>query len=138
MRWIILLGLLVLSGCVSNSAPPAEPRDTLRLSEGGGVWVQVNLMPPVNSRTLVFEVSLDTHTVPLEGYNLEEIATFRNSEGAVIREGFTWKPEGESSHHRRGFLYLESATPLITSKTKYIVLEFEAIAGVKRSFRWEV
>lgn len=88
---------------------------------------------------LAFQVFLNTHSVPLLKYDLTKITTFKNSEGLVVKSGISWEAEGNSDHHRSGYLRVKApaGTPLITPQTQYFTLEFSGIAGVDRTLRWE-
>lgn len=93
-----------------------------------------------NKEELVFKVALNTHSVDLSGYKIDQLAAFKNSEGLAVKEGFVWIPESDSSHHRSGYLKLpaktKGGTPLISENTEYIILEIRGIE-TDREFRWE-
>lgn len=145
--------LLLLVGCVSPQATaPREQasqattglseEDLIRTSTGRAVTLDVAFLSPLqkNENELVFKVYLNTHSVDLSGFNVDRLATFRNSEGLEIEEGFTWVSERDSSHHRSGYLKIPSKTregaSLITGKTDYIILEVKGIE-VPRTFKWD-
>lgn len=151
---VLLLVLLLFSGCVSKEAPapqtPAaharenvsEEEALARTSAGSAVSVDVTFLNPLqkNKDELIFRVALNTHSVDLLGFKIDKLAAFKNSEGIEVREGFVWIPDSESSHHRLGYLKIPSktkeGTPLISEKTGYIILEISGIE-MKREFKWE-
>lgn len=131
----------------SASAPaqaPAEPELT-HTSQAEGITVSVTFMNPLlkpeeTAGQLVFKVALDTHTVDLSQFDLTKLAVLRTSEGITVSEGFSWEPESESGHHRKGLLKVAdtlNGAPIITKETKYIELELKEIGTPSRVFRWE-
>ena len=155
MRKAILLLtfiLLPLFACLSpqKTSQGDEPlqaktglteKELVRTSPGEAITVDVIFLNPLtkDENDLVFMVYINTHTVDLAGYDIEQLATFRNSEGLEISDGFTWITRRDSPHHRSGFLKLPLkpgyGPPLITKKTEYITLEIEGIEA-PRTFRW--
>lgn len=151
--WLILIGLLA-SGCVapqeqlSPQTPSAQPKESIseealtRTSTGSAVSVDATFLNPIqkNKEELIFRVALNTHSVDLSGYKIEQLATFKNSEGLITKEGFVWVSESDSSHRRSGYLKIPAGTkegkPLISEKTDYIVLEITGIEA-NREFRWK-
>ncbi len=116
-----------------------------RTSKGAGIDVIVVFLNPLlkpeeRQESLRFKVTLDTHSVDLMGYDLTELVTLRTATGAGVQEGFTWKSESESSHHRGGVLELineQDGKLLFDQNTEYIELEFREIGIPSRIFRWE-
>lgn len=143
--FLLLLVLLLFTGCVS---PQAQPKSSVteealtRTSAGSAVSVDVIFLNPLqkNKEELVFKVALNTHSVDLSGYKIDQLAAFKNSEGVEIKEGFVWVPESDSQHHRSGYLKIpakaEDEKPLISEKTDYIILEISGIEAA-RTFKWE-
>ncbi|MCL4516660.1 MAG: hypothetical protein M1379_13895 [Firmicutes bacterium] len=88
---------------------------------------------------LTFQIFLNTHSVPLSKYDLTRITTFRNSEGLVVNNGLSWEAEGNSDHHRSGYLRIKApaGNVLLSAKTRFFTLEFAGIGGVNRALRWE-
>ncbi len=132
------------SGAVT--AEPTLPLEYLtRTSTGAGIDVRVVfltplLQPEARQESLRFKITLDTHSGDLMGYDLTKLVTLRTAAGALVREGFTWEPESESSHHRSGVLELaneQDGKLLFDQNTEYIELEFKEIGIPSRVFRWE-
>ncbi len=129
------------------SAPTQAPTeaDLTRTSQAEGITVAVTFMNPLlkpeeMNGKLVFKVALDTHTVDLSQFDLTKLAVLRTSEGVTVSEGFSWEPESESGHHRKGVLKVAdtlNGAPLITRETKWLELELKEIGTPSRVFRWE-
>nr|BAL59422.1 hypothetical conserved protein [Candidatus Acetothermum autotrophicum] len=140
----------MMSSPVTQPAPSAPTQalteaDLTRTSQAEGITVAVTFMNPllkpeeVNGK-LVFKVALDTHTVDLSQFDLTKLAVLRTSEGVTVSEGFSWEPESESGHHRKGVLKVAdtlNGAPLITRETKWLELELKEIGMPSRVFRWE-
>ncbi|NOZ59142.1 MAG: hypothetical protein GXO66_06160 [Euryarchaeota archaeon] len=141
-----VLLLLLVVGCTAGDGgadrKPGEEELT-RKSSQGEVDVDVvylNPLMPEERERIVFKVYLNTHTVDLSGYRVEKLATFRNSRGMEVKEGFAWIPEMESGHHRYGYLVLPArvnGTELVTPEDEYIELVIDGIQG-RRVFRWDL
>lgn len=151
---ILMIGAIVMfTGCTSAGSGDASPVDSGKtLSEGdlirksslGAVDVDVaylNPLMPEERENIVFKVYLNTHSVDLSGYRVEELSIFKNSRGVAVSEGFSWVSEKESGHHRSGYLTLPATLPdgsqLISQEDVYIVLEINGIQG-NRTFRWDL
>lgn len=95
--------------------------------EGG---VRITIKPTNITNFLSLEVSLDTHSVDLDEYNLKELAYLRDSKGN-IRKPLSWESDG-GGHHVSGFLKFESV-----DHTNGFEIIIENIGGVKqRVFKW--
>ncbi|MCL5985378.1 MAG: hypothetical protein M1371_02290 [Actinobacteria bacterium] len=93
---------------------------------------------------LVFAIDLNTHSVDLSSYKMEDISTLRDNQGNLYSP-VEWRELGESSssHHRSGALLFSLANkegnPVISEATRYIEVIIKDIAGVKeRTFKWEL
>lgn len=107
-----------------------EPQDTAKyytVSSGGNVDVGVIFKNPLTGETkdLVFEVMLNTHSVDLGKYKeLQKYVELQVDEKIIITEGFTWESEGEG-HHMSGLLRLKNeynGEPILTNNTTQIKL----------------
>lgn len=115
----------------------AESGAATRTNEGGGVTVVVEWAG--KDAGPVFNVTMDTHSVDLDGYDLATLSTLRTGDG---REAvpLTWDaPKG--GHHREGTLtFADNALdgkPLIGPNTRSLELIIYDVAGVaQRSFNW--
>ena len=157
--WVVVsLGLLALgalliwavsgwSFTVAPSANPAAnpaPVDTApappgqQTNTGGQVTVAVTWAGL--SGGPVFTIAMDTHAVPLDGYDLSQLAVLRTDQGVVVTPSGWNAPAG--GHHRKGTLTFPTTTtdgrPVFTTATSEVVLVIRDVAGVpERSFRWQ-
>lgn len=97
------------------------------------VTAKVTYMNP-GKKAPMFNVALDTHSVDLEGYKLDEIVFLRDNEGNV------YKPKAVSEegtgHHREAAVEFKDTD---ISSAKYVELVIEGVAGVaERVFRFEI
>ncbi|MBI2847585.1 MAG: hypothetical protein HYX83_00255 [Chloroflexi bacterium] len=91
----------------------------------------------VQGNSLVFQVSMDTHSVDLDRYDLKKIAVLRDESGNQFQPA-SWDsvPGG---HHRQGTLAFPVPDSLSLNKAKYIEVIIRDVAGVKeRVFKWEL
>ncbi|MGE5576851.1 MAG: hypothetical protein ACM3TT_06630 [Syntrophothermus sp.] len=138
-------GVIGDQSAVAQAASPGgqgSQKQAPKQDDSANVTVMAVLMAPgagnaVNE--LAFQVFLNTHSVSLSKYDLTKITTFKNSEGLVVKKEINWEAEGNSDHHRSGYLQIKApaGTALISSKTQYFTLEFAGIGGVDRTLRWE-
>jgi hypothetical protein len=150
---IFLATILLVPGCLSDEAgessvstvepPPTMDQESLTRSDTqGAVSIEVTFLNPLQpaGEDLTFRIALNTHSVDLSEYRIEEMATLRNSEGLSVKKGGRWVPEQESFHHRRGALFIppitEDGRPLIGGDTEFLLLEIDGIDGKKRTFQW--
>jgi hypothetical protein len=154
-RVLLLAGLtfalsLILAGCGNtNSAGDgggttagsdgAGASTATRKSEGGGVTIEVTWKG--RNAGPVFDVTMDTHSVDLDGYDLEELAVLRNDRGKEVRPSGWDAPKG--GHHREGMLTFPEKTPdgssIFGSETREIELIIRDVAGVpERKFEWRL
>jgi len=116
------------------------PESLNRRSEGGGVTVDAILLNAAEKAPegeLAFELALNTHSVPLEDYDVTKNAVLRTKDG-VSDQGFTWEPVSEVAHHRSGILRIKTGD-LVSSRTPDITLELRNLAGVPvREFKWDL
>jgi hypothetical protein len=97
--------------------------------------------PATYSGQLIFALNLDTHSVDLSGYRVEQGATLVNDRNETLSSGFTWKANLESEHHRSGQLQVGNRTaagrPFWASGTKLVRLELKNPGGLPvRRFEW--
>lgn len=160
IRMLVLARLLVtlalvLSGCGAESrgdaggagsqptkkagSESAKASAATQTNEGGEVTVEVTWKR--ESARPAFDVTMDTHAVDLDGYDLRKQAVLRNDRGQEV-QAKTWDaPKG--GHHREGMLSFPEKTAggedLIGSDTRKIELVIRDVAGVpERSFEWNL
>ncbi|HSP47141.1 MAG TPA: hypothetical protein VLN47_03585 [Clostridiaceae bacterium] len=127
-----------------KAADPAALGDRLLLIDGqGDVEIGVTLENPIqdDEAYLVFKTQLNTHSVDLDGYDYEKLATLRTSEGLKISKGILWeRPEGDI-HHFIGYYKVPriiDGKNVVTKDTTYLELRITGIDNVEdRTFRWE-
>lgn len=91
----------------------------------------------VRSKELTFNVTLDTHSVDLDVYDLSNLATLRDSHGRQFKATSWQAPKG--GHHRSGTLGFKSDQYLLQQDTTYIELLIKDVAKVpERVLRWEL
>lgn len=94
-----------------------------------------------SSTSIRFAVSMDTHSVDLDKYDLSTLATLRNDKGQQIA-ATTWDGPSGGGHHRAGTLVFPAADngkPMIEQGTKYVELIIRDVANVKeRVLRWDL
>jgi hypothetical protein len=134
---ILFLVLLVSQNSFSESLTKQH--------SGGGVEVDVtllNLGSAFSGDDLLFDVGMNTHTVPLDQYVMEEVSYMRDARGRVFK-ALAWEAPRGGGHHRFGKLRFsgkdESGRPIILKDDKYIEVVIKDIGGVKeRVLRWEL
>jgi hypothetical protein len=151
-RLLALVGLVaalavVLSGCGSaesggdagntETQNAAMPSAATRTSEGGEVTVEVVWKGA--SAGPVFEVTIDTHSVDLDGYDFRELAVLRDDRRVKVRPTVWDAPKG--GHHREGTLSFppkdENGELVIGPDARRIELVIRDVAGVpERRFEW--
>lgn len=151
-RWLIMLtpalvlSVVVLAACGTSSATPATEQtqdvesrdDATQTSDAGRVTVKVTWTGAASG--IAFRVIMDTHSVDLDGYDLQQLAVLRTDQGLESQPSGWDAPKG--GHHREGTLTFPATTadgtPLIGPSTGTIELLIRDVAGVpERSFRWQ-
>lgn len=146
---LLSAAILVLAAC-SSSAPSASgsastgtaepgsaapaPDGTTRTSDGGQVTVVVDWAGPAAGA--VFDVTLDTHSVDLDGLDLAD-AILRNDRGDVLTAAPWAAPKG--GHHREGALTFRGDVASFFARAEWVELVFTGVGDVaERTLRWEV
>lgn len=148
LRGTLLAGLSLTLGLVLAACAPAGPAPAIatpgaalsgatRTSEGGQVTVKVTWLG--QSAGPAFAVTLDTHAVDLDGYDLATLAVLRTDDGRQVQPRSWDAPMG--GHHREGKLIFPATTPdgqpVIGPATRGIELIVRDVANVpERSFTW--
>lgn len=138
---IALLALVVLAGCSATSAPAptgasgpvATGRGGLseQKSDAGAVTVAAGWS---ESGPVALTVSMDTHSVDLDGFDLATLARVRLDGGAWIAPSAWDAPKG--GHHRSGTLTFASLDRSRLDAAKVIEVEIRNVAAPTRLFRW--
>jgi hypothetical protein len=126
---ILLFAMALLSACSVPAAATPAPSGTDSLTqqqEAGGITVKVTWQPEAAAPT--FEVTLDTHSIDVNDYDLAELALLRTEAGDLQPEPWT-APEGE--HHRSGTLVFPP------TESRVLELVIRDLGDVpERTFRW--
>ncbi|HEX2916393.1 MAG TPA: hypothetical protein VH186_36870 [Chloroflexia bacterium] len=110
-----------------------------KTSEGGQVTVKATWQGVGSG--LTFQVSLDTHSVDLDSYDLARMAVLRTAEGQEV------KPNGweaaKGGHHRSGTLTFPVTAPdgrkLLGPDTRSFELVLKGVGGVpERVLSWSI
>lgn len=110
-----------------------------REQESNGITIQA--VPQgkllIGAQELIFDITMDTHSVNLDVYDLASLATLRDNQGRAFKPA-SWKaPKG--GHHRSGVLTFRSEQPLLNPDTQYIELLIRDVADTpERVLRWEL
>ena len=124
---------LVLAACgttATRAGDPAPAANASQTTEGGGVTIKLTQL--TDAPTITFAVSMDTHTVALDGYDLRQLATLRIDQGPPIQASGWDAPAG--GHHREGTLTFPATTPEATGTIAVIIRD---VGGVpERIVQW--
>jgi hypothetical protein len=143
--------VILTASCATNSAPPRDgtsstpvsstslpntvtPRGELgeQRHEAGSVTVLGSWLA---GATPAAKVTLDTHSVDLDGFDLKELARVRVDGGAWIAPTSWDAPKG--GHHRAGTLGFGSLHPEAFASARLIELEVRDVAVPSHLLRWE-
>lgn len=124
------LWLAIVFAVEAAGAPALEGRT----DNAAGVYVTVT--PKLIGSTgefWEFEVSMDTHTKPLDT-DLVQAAVLTDDGGGRYAP-VSWRGDPPGGHHRKGYLLF----PLPEGKPKAVELTIKDLGGVaERVFRWEL
>lgn len=113
---------------------PASGVPVEQVNEAGGVTVKAAWLGATAG--VAFEVTLDTHSVDLDGFDLRD-ATLLNDSGVTLGNP-VWDA-AKGGHHRSGKLTFQGDPGPFLASTSWIELSFPGIAGVPvRTLRWTV
>ena len=148
---IITLAVLVV-GCSSRFVPQREegayppslssgsshePTNGLVQSNTGGrVTIDVEWIKEGDG-LLIFDVSMNTHSVDLDGYDLAELAVLRDDTGNEYYP-VSWD-SAAGGHHRKGTLTFPLPDSVSQAKAKYIEMMIRDVAGIEeRVLKWKL
>lgn len=130
-------------GAAPTSASNGAPGSLTQTSEGGQVTVKATWQGTAQGQGGVFQLTLDTHSVNLDSYDLTQIAILRLSQSQGQSQEVKpvkWEaPQG--GHHRTGLLtfptVLPDGQPLVGPGTKSLELVLRGIGELpERVLRW--
>ena len=139
----ILAALLVAASaasCVapvtSSNGPSPSPAASAasgeeRQHEAGAVTVAASWISGTSSA----RVTLDTHSVALDGFDLTALARVRVDDGAWVSPTLWDAPMG--GHHRSGTLTFGSIEPRALDGARVIELEIRDVGVPSHLLRWE-
>lgn len=128
---ILMIVWIIIVGFGLQAAAELQPgaKQSVR---GGGVTVAVTPLSGTDD-VPTFSVTLDTHSVNLDIYDLKALSLLRDNSGKVYQVARVEEQGG--GHHRKTVLHF----PTIPVGVRTIELIIKDIAGIKeRSFRWEL
>lgn len=140
--WIGILAAVLALG--AGSAWAASKKDLTRRDSRAAVTVSVTYLNPLEKGakdTLDFEVSMNTHSVDLDGYKPEELSALRAGKAEVKPREWV-NPKG-GGHHREGVLRFPAkdtaGKPLLPGGKGKIELRIKGIGSpAERVFTWEL
>lgn len=129
----ILLGLVFSASFGIDVTLAAAPPSATQTVTGGNVTVKAIFLNPKSANEPRFQVTLETHSVQLDGYDLKTLAILRDDKGESYLPTAVENKGG--GHHREIILTFPKVSP--AAKTLKVVIK--NVAGVKeRSFSWSV
>ncbi len=149
----ILMVAVIVAGCSSRFAPPQEegayppspssgssshrPTNGLVQSNtGGSVTIDVEWIKEEDG-LLIFNVSMNTHSVDLDEYDLGELAVLRDGMGYEYHP-ISWD-SASGGHHRNGTLTFPIPDSLSQGETEYLEVAIRDVAGIEeRVLQWEL
>ncbi len=118
----------------SAASPAAQQTDGAlgeQAHEAGGVTVVASWL----SGSPVARVTLDTHIIDLDGFDLMKLARLRLDGGAWVAPSLWDAPEG--GHHRSGMLAFDSLDARAIGSARVIELKIRDVAVPSHLLRWE-
>lgn len=98
----IFLALILVLPAVQSAFAESLTRE----HSGGGIEIDVTLLNPgavYSGDDLIFDVGMNTHSVPLDQYVMEELSYVRDERGRVFK-ALAWELPKGGDHHRFGKL----------------------------------
>ena len=110
---------------IASNAFAASSSSSSASNSSGGVTVKATYRAPQPQSELRIEISIDTHTVDLDGYDLQKLARLRDAGGKTY-EPVKVEAKG-SGHHRSAEIYF----PRPPDGAQQVEIVIKDIAGVK-------
>ena len=139
---LLAAGILLAAGVLvaSCSGSDANGQSTSagagkRTSDAGSVTVDLTWDGADSG--LVFKVTMDTHSVDLDGFDLKELAVLRTDQGVELAPTGWDAPKG--SHHREGTLSFPATVegrPVLSEVTRGMTVIVRDVASPERSYQW--
>ncbi len=116
----------------------ASKKELRRTEASGAVEFDVVYLNPLSGDggdILSFEVTMNTHSVPLGSYDIADISFLRFGEGPE-QKALGWVKPGGGGHHIFGVLQFQGPAP---GGTKSLNLIIKTVGGVaERNFEWKL
>ena len=149
---LVLMVAILLVGCSRSSVSEGKEKvyavpssvtssrnptnGMVQSNTGGSVTIDVEWHGG-ETNSLVFYVSMNTHSVDLDRYDLKEITILRDDEGKEY--GSTFWDSAPGGHHRSGTLAFSLPDSVSQEKTKYVEMIIRDVAGIEeRVLKWEL
>ncbi|MFQ5911762.1 MAG: hypothetical protein ACE5JS_01110 [Nitrospinota bacterium] len=114
-----------------------------RTHQGGGVTIDVAFLAPEgDSKHLRFNLRMNTHSVPLDDYDMRKLSVLRDGRGRVF-SAMAWSDPRGGGHHRAGVLVFpakdQDGNLIVNQESKVIEVIIKGVAGVpERVFHWDL
>jgi len=133
----VIVGSVILTGW-AGSAFGITKKDLRRVDDQGAVEVTVVYLNPLkqgDDSKLLFDVSMETHSVNLEAYKMQNISFVRFDDGKK-KNALGWLKPGGGGHHISGTLQFPGPIP---DGAKSLQVVIEGIDGIsQRVFEWKL
>lgn len=149
----IIMVAVIVAGCSSGFVPqqeggasspssppvPSANRPTnglVQSNTGGSVTIDVEWIKREGD-FLIFNVTMDTHSVDLDQYDLGKLAMLRDdADNKYYPVSWDAAPGG---HHREGRLTFPLPDSVSQGKAKYVEITIRDVAGIEaRVLKWEL
>ena len=149
----IIMVAVIVAGCSSRFVPqreegtyPASPSSgsssygpangLVQSNTEGSVTIDVEWIKAEDG-LLIFDVSMNTHSVDLDQYDLGELAVLHDDTGNEYHP-VSWD-SAPGGHHRKGTLIFPIPDSLSQGKAKYLEIMIRDVAGIEeRVLKWEL
>ena len=124
------------AGQTQATAPVSQRPTQVRSNNEGAVTIDLNWQSEKITR-LEFSVTMDTHSVNLDQYDLGKLAVLRDGAGTESLP-LTWD-SAAGGHHRTGTLAFPLPDSVSQSKAQYFEIVIRDVDSIKeRVFKWEL
>lgn len=143
---VLIVGAFLLIGQFGGNTAPVIDSLTEQVNSEGPVTVSIRYSDNEESGSddsLAFHVKINTHTVSLDGYEIDKLAALKDSQGNVYTPSKWTENPGSGGHHRSGILYFdltdETGNTIIDSQDTFFEITMKDVGNVAvRSFRWDI
>ncbi len=98
-------------------------------------WIEIENLAEKGS--LTFYVTMNTHSVNLDNYDLRELATLRDDSDNEYQP-VSWE-SASGGHHRKGTLVFSLPDSLRQGSAEYVEVVIRSVAGIdERILKWEL